>query len=108
MEIFFIVPSIIFLIIFVTVITIIVRVIRFGFRVGKNVSQTILDKTDPNKNKKTQEEPKTLYSDDEMSVRLRQDAYMEKQKNYVVCKYCGSKNRKSIFRCSSCNAPLDE
>ena len=104
MPLFFIVPSIIILIVFVTIITVIIRVIRFGFKVGKNVSQTILDKTDPNKNKKDQ----TSDSDDEMSLRLQQDYYAKKMKNYVVCKYCGSKNKRSTFRCSSCNAPLDE
>ncbi|MBQ9792849.1 MAG: hypothetical protein IJW32_03830 [Clostridia bacterium] len=106
MELFFIIPGIISLIIFITIITVIVRVIKFGFKVGKNVSQTILDKTDPNKNKDDKKE--TLYEDNEMSVRLQQDQYDTKYKSYTICKYCGCKNRKNVFRCSSCNAPLNE
>ena len=105
MRLFFIFPLIIIFIVAVTIITIVIKSIRFTFKVGKNISQTILDKTDPNKNNNKSE---NLYEDEEISVRLKQDEYDTKNKSYTICKYCGCKNKKNVFRCSSCNAPLNE
>ena len=105
MRLFFIFPLIIFFIVAVTIITIVIKSIRFTSKVGKNISQTIFDKTDPNKNDNKSE---NLYEDEEISVRLKQDQYDTKHKSYTVCKYCGCKNKKNVFRCSSCNAPLNE
>lgn len=108
MGLFIIFPIVISLIIFASLIVFVIRIIRFSFKVGKNVSQTILEKTNPKKHKDKNKKSDTLYADEEISVRLKQDLYSTKFTNYTVCKYCGCKNRKNVFRCTSCNAPLNE
>ena len=112
MEIFVFLPMVVGLIIFVTIFTIAFRIIRFGFKVGKNVTQTILEKTDPayiRNKEKINEEIKEQANDDEnqISPRLEQDE-AQRGKIFVFCQYCGCKNKSSEIRCHSCKAPLKE
>lgn len=109
MGLFILIPSIVGIIIFIAVIVIIVRVIRFTFKLGKNVSQTILEKTDPNyirnKDKIEQQEEKSLHEDEQISARLQQDL-VNREGEIVYCEYCGCKNKKKDCRCHGCKAPL--
>ena len=109
MELFVLIPSIVGIIIFIAVISIIVRVIRFTFKLGKNVSQTILEKTDPhyikNKDKVEKQEERPLYEDEQISVRLQQDL-VKREGEIVYCEYCGCKNKRRDCRCHGCKAPL--
>ncbi len=106
MGLFFIFIPIVSFIIFITVIVFIVRIIKFGFKVTKNVSQTILEKTDPDyvRNKHKIKEQENNDSD-QISPRLTQDD-MAKGRGFVFCQYCGCKNKVTEFRCHSCKAPL--